>query len=80
MAKTECTAVIEMNRLRGASAWSPIALVISRKRNQYSNRLTFQDGSQLAIYFNGDAAWFHRADNGDTDGWQRWRSWHHCNR
>lgn len=77
--KTRPTAVIEMERLRGAHAWSPAAKVVSRWRNGAVARYTFEDLSMLAVYLNGDAAWFHRDDKGNTDGWQRWPAWHNCN-
>lgn len=65
----------EMNRLRGARAWSPLARVKAKTRNQHVCRYTFDDGSKLSIYFNGDASW-----HSESYGEQRWRSWHFCNR
>ncbi|WP_414463339.1 hypothetical protein [Hyphomicrobium sp. DY-1] len=78
--KLQPIAVTEMERLRGSHAWSPTAHVTDRTRNGTSARYTFDDGSILNVYLNGDAAWFHRDPSGDTDGWQRWPNWHHCNR
>lgn len=72
-----CIAVTEMERLKGAAAWSPFVLksVTKRRRNQYGATYTFTDGSVLRIYFNGDASWQERGN-----GEQRWPRWHSCNR
>ncbi len=78
--KPQPIAVTEMERLRGTHAWSPAAKVVSRRRNGFVSRYTFEDLSMLAVYLNGDAAWFHRDDKGNTSGWQRWPNWHHCKR
>jgi hypothetical protein len=72
---TDSIAVTEMNRLKGARAWSPIATPVSKLTNQHVARYTFSDGSKLSVYLNGDAAW-HSREYGE----QRWRSWHYCNK
>jgi hypothetical protein len=73
------TAIKEMERLRHASAWSPLSKYVAKQRNQWACFYTFEDGSRLGVYFNGDASWFHRNERGETMGEQRWPNWHHCN-
>jgi hypothetical protein len=69
-----CIAVTEMERLKGSHAWSPKAQYVAKITNQHFARYTFADGSQLSLYFNGDASW-HSRELGE----QRWPRWHHCN-
>lgn len=71
-------AVSEMERLRKAHAWSPVAKPTRRLRNQHVTIYWFADGSRLGVYHNGDASWFHRTPEGHTSGEQRWRGWHYC--
>ena len=77
--ENELMAIVEMERLRNSHAWSPINKPTKKKCNQHCSRYTFEDRSELTIYYNGDAAWFYRKPNGETPGLQRWRAWHHCN-
>jgi hypothetical protein len=68
------TATLEMERLKNACAWSPVHTVLKRKRLAAVTRYTFEDGSILSVYTNGDASWRFR-DSGE----QRWPNWHTCN-
>lgn len=69
-------AAAEMARLRNAAGWSPHPLhKCTRQRlNQFCTKYSFQDGTRLHVYTNGDAAWWT-----ESAGLQRWRGWHHCN-
>lgn len=75
MGKPQPTACAEMERLRGCVAWSPVARVTRRTKNQHVSFMWFEDGSRLGVYFNGDASWW-TAEAGN----QRWRGWHRCNK
>lgn len=68
-------AAAEMLLMKNASAWSPKFPVMKRRRvNQFVTFYTFEDGTRLGVYANGDASW-----NDGKSGEQRWRGWHHCN-
>lgn len=69
-----CIAADEMTRLRNCVAFNLKAKPVRRGGNQWGKLYWFDDGSRLAVYFNGSASWWTPAY-----GEQVWPDWHHCN-
>lgn len=73
---TQVTAQIEFARLKGAAAWSPLAIIKAKMANQHGARYTFEDDSRLNIYFNGSASCERHAS--DVISFEK--QWHSCTR